>query len=390
MTIYHMDFAKTGYGLSGGEGCMLENARYFSQHSYKNVILTTNNGQQAYTRLGYQESEFFRYKIINSAWTERFHPILSYLLRVPLTFFLVHKIKLSDDDVLVCHNEFFPNSLPFTFLALKNKNTKIFYWFHMLAPDIWYGYKGHFTRKIHPPSMSIIHYKLNQVLYRTLTLNRGIILTVNQYYFEYLKSKYPKNKIYVVKKYSGIKIPPAPQVSTKKYDAIWVGRFHSQKGLHLLPQILQAITSKIPNFRLAIVGDGDQQIRQNLQKSITSLQLQNSIEFLGFLKGKEKYDIYYSSKIFLMTSYYESFGQVILEAMKCGLPVVAFDLPVYSMFNRGIIKVELEDTRQFADAAIRLLQDQQLLTKTIAAAQNLSSEFDWDITGKELLELIQK
>jgi hypothetical protein len=50
-TIYHLEFAKTGYNLSGGENCMLENISFFTGKGFKNILLTTDNGVETYKTL---------------------------------------------------------------------------------------------------------------------------------------------------------------------------------------------------------------------------------------------------------------------------------------------------------------------------------------------------
>ena len=73
--------------------------------------------------------------------------------------------------------------------------------------------------------------------------------------------------------------------------------------------------------------------------------LSNNINYLGYVTGDEKYSILAQSRIFLFPSYYESAPQAPLEAMKCGLPVVAYDLPPCVTFKKGMIKVSVLDNQ---------------------------------------------
>ena len=184
MKVFHVEFAKTGSGLSGGEKCMVEIIRYFSGKGIENVVLTTDNGKELYQSLGLRESDTIKYITIESAWTEKkFHIFISYVIRV----FLFLKIKKqiaslinSKEDILMCHSEFFPNTIPSYFLQTHFQRHG-FFWFHMLAPDVFKGYKGHFTNKFHFPNPSLIHYKLNQVLFNFIS-RKGMVITVNPYY----------------------------------------------------------------------------------------------------------------------------------------------------------------------------------------------------------------
>lgn len=175
MKIFHVEFAKTGLGVSGGETCMIELIKYLKKKKLKNILLTTDNGRLTYEKLGLREDKYFEYKTVDSYAFEKKHSIfLSYLKRTLDAIKLVGEIEVEDGDVLFCHSDFFTNSIPFYLLSKKNKKTKLFYWFHMLAPDIFKGYKGHFKGGFYLPNIFLIHYKLNQFFYRLLTEKKGL------------------------------------------------------------------------------------------------------------------------------------------------------------------------------------------------------------------------
>lgn len=67
------------------------------------------------------------------------------------------------------------------------------------------------------------------------------------------------------------------------------------------------------------------------------------------------------SKVFIHPSHEEGFGVAPLEAQACGLPVVAWNLPVYQeVFPKGMIKVEMGDIKRFADKVLDLLNNKKL------------------------------
>lgn len=97
--------------------------------------------------------------------------------------------------------------------------------------------------------------------------------------------------------------------------ALYVGRVAKEKGLAHLPAILDAQ----PRLKLAIVGDGP--YRAELQ----ALLPPDRVVFTGYRRGTELAACYASADLFLFPSATETFGNVVLEAMASGLPVVALD-----------------------------------------------------------------
>jgi glycosyltransferase involved in cell wall biosynthesis len=102
---------------------------------------------------------------------------------------------------------------------------------------------------------------------------------------------------------------------------IAVGRLMHQKGFDILIEIMQLVILKNPDWKLNIFGDGEDY--KMLQKLIDNQNLGNNIKLCGAVKNISEQ--YLKSSIFALSSRWESFGLVIIEAMNNGLPVVSFD-----------------------------------------------------------------
>ena len=102
-----------------------------------------------------------------------------------------------------------------------------------------------------------------------------------------------------------------------------VGRLSPEKGYLDLLKIYSQLVKDYPDWKLDIIGDGEE--RSKLEKFIEIHDLKDKVTLHGF-QGKEYIDkILNKSSVYLMTSYTESFGIVLIEAMSHGVPCVAFD-----------------------------------------------------------------
>ena len=107
----------------------------------------------------------------------------------------------------------------------------------------------------------------------------------------------------------------------KKKNIISVGRLSKEKGFADLIEIFSNIESE--DWTLTIVGDGDE--KENLETLIKDNNLESKVILTGFLNKEELYKLYENSSLYVMTSFEESFGLVLVEASSFGIPLIAFD-----------------------------------------------------------------
>ena len=137
---------------------------------------------------------------------------------------------------------------------------------------------------------------------------------------------------------------------------IAVGRYVYQKGFDLLLRSWSIVEKNCPDWILTIIGQGD---RLPYETLIDELRIDRTRCKLFGPKERIQ-DEYMSSSLLVMSSRFEGFGMVLVEAMACGLPVVSFDCPcgpkdIVSDSVDGFL-VESGSVEMLAKAIIMLIQ----------------------------------
>lgn len=157
---------------------------------------------------------------------------------------------------------------------------------------------------------------------------------------------------------------------------ISVGRLHKQKDHKTLILAFSKVLDKFPDAQLVIIGEGPE--RPHLEKIIYELNLTDKVFLLGFKKNPYKYMA--RADVFVLSSRYEGFPNVILEAMACGVPVISTNCPSgpkeIIMHRENGILVPIGDPEKLANAIIELLQNTKLRRELSLSGQQRVRDFD--------------
>ncbi|WP_228981941.1 glycosyltransferase family 4 protein [Streptomyces sp. DH12] len=176
---------------------------------------------------------------------------------------------------------------------------------------------------------------------------------------------------------------PAPSVPAADSTAKWVvaaGRLTQVKRYDLLVEAFAKVVAARPDWRLRIYGSGDAtgNERTALRALIERLGLHNHVFLMGPANPLEPEWV--KGSVAAVTSRLESFGMTIVEAMRCGLPVVSTDCPhgPGEIIEDGVDGrlVPVGDADAVAGALLGLIQDDDLRRRAGQAALAASRRFD--------------
>ena len=167
---------------------------------------------------------------------------------------------------------------------------------------------------------------------------------------------------------------------------ICAGRYAPQKGYDLLIHAWEKINSSYNDWHLYIFGNGNREPFQNIVNGYGLCENVHLMEATPHIAIE-----FAKSSIYVMSSRFEGFGLVLVEAMACGLPCVSFDCPhgprdIITDGEDGIL-VENGNVEALARALEKLMDDVTLRKSMGEKAVNKISRYDCDIIMKQWIQL---
>ena len=169
-----------------------------------------------------------------------------------------------------------------------------------------------------------------------------------------------------------------------------VGRIEPLKGLSLLLQAFAELEDR-EGVKLLVVGGQEKSRELNRLRSLAGeLGIQEEVSFLGAMKQKELPVYYSAADVFVMPSYYESFGLAALEAMSCGTPVIASRVGgLQSLVDDGVngYLVSWRCATPYTYRLETLLSNEDLRHNMGMAAREKARAMSWGLTAEKIVEL---
>lgn len=177
-------------------------------------------------------------------------------------------------------------------------------------------------------------------------------------------------------------VPPTAPVG------LFVGRVAHEKNIGFLLDVTRHLLRSHPDFILMIAGEGP--ARASLIREVRQTGLEQSVRFIGYLdREKDLPRCYAAADVFMFASRTETQGLVLIEAMACGLPVVALaEMGTCDILhpNRGAV-TPAEDVEAFSRAVASLIGDPPRRQRLSAEASEYSRTWSDSAMASRLADL---
>lgn len=184
--------------------------------------------------------------------------------------------------------------------------------------------------------------------------------------------------------------------SIRKPFILYAGTIRPQKNVPRLIEAFAVLRGEMENnqefrdLRLVIIGD-ELSKYPGVRRAVVSSRVENSVRFLGFVPMETLRVFYRAAAAFAFPSLYEGFGLAPLEAMACGTPVVASNLPsLVEAVGEAAELVSPDNVFDIARGIRDVLLDSDRRTALSLAGLAQSRRFHWDRTAQEVLDIYRE
>lgn len=171
---------------------------------------------------------------------------------------------------------------------------------------------------------------------------------------------------------------------------LFVGRFHGYKDIPTLIRAMPKVIKQNKNIKLIIIGGGGDaysQVKREIQKN----EVDNQIIILNNVSNEDLLKYYAGADMFVFPSTGEGFGLIFLEAMACGLPVIAANAGASPevVGDAGLLS-NPRNSEDLADKIIELINNKELYEKLKEKGLERAKQFTWERTAEQYYEIYMK
>lgn len=168
----------------------------------------------------------------------------------------------------------------------------------------------------------------------------------------------------------------------------YLGRITAQKGCEFFVEAAAKCLAKAPNARVVMAGSGD--LMESMIHLVAQKGLSDRFHFTGFLRGKQVYEMFKVSDVYVMPSVSEPFGISPLEAMQCGVPTIISKQSGCGAIMDYCFKYDYWDIDGMADAMYALITYPELHKFMKEKGRDEVNQITWEKVGERVVAAYKK
>jgi glycosyltransferase involved in cell wall biosynthesis len=177
--------------------------------------------------------------------------------------------------------------------------------------------------------------------------------------------------------------PVIASLGIREPYVIAVGTVEPRKGYPVLLQAVERAAENIPDLQLVIVG-ATGWLAEPIERALEEAQQRGRVFRLRRISDQTLAALYSAAAAFVTASFYEGFNFPLLEALACGAPAIATDIPVHrEVAGNAALFVRSGDVDSLAEAMISLLTDTTLARRLQQAGPQQASRFSWHKSAEQ-------
>ncbi len=171
---------------------------------------------------------------------------------------------------------------------------------------------------------------------------------------------------------------------------LYLGTLKPSKNIEGLIEAFSLITNRYPQITLVIAGKKGWMF-ESIYKKINELGLKDKVIFTGFVPEEDKPALIKGASVFVLSSFWEGFGLDILNAMACGVPVVASNVgSIPEVVGDAGVLVDPNRTESIAQGIEKVISmSKSDYNGMVKKGLEQANRFSWEETAKETLQIIK-
>lgn len=164
----------------------------------------------------------------------------------------------------------------------------------------------------------------------------------------------------------------------KQTTLLYIGSLYPHKNISFVLSVLE----HNPNLQLQLIGSRNI-FQDKIRNEVKKLKVEKQVKFLGFVPDEELGKVFQTVDALIQPSLSEGFGLTGIEAMSCGLPVLASDIPIFrEIYQNGAYFFDPTSIDELT-SAIDELSNKTLTNQMVKRAKKIAKQYSWDKMAEE-------